>query len=113
MSGPNAAEVGRQASWYDRLGGMPAVQSVVDDLWPRIVNDARINKWFAETAAKPERAAAYRSKLADMLCQATGGPCPYAGDMVAAHAGRGITAEAFVAVVSDIEATLDHLKVPR
>jgi len=112
LSGASGAEVERPASLFERLGGMPAVQAVVDDLWPRIVSDTRINKWFAEAAAKPERAAAYRSKLADLLCQATGGPCHYSGDMVAVHAGRAITAEAFAAMTGDIEATLDHLKVP-
>ncbi|MEO8128550.1 MAG: group 1 truncated hemoglobin [Bryobacteraceae bacterium] len=111
VCGAGAAEVGRTETLFVRLGGMPAVHAVVDDLWPRIVNDVRINKWFAEAAADPERAAAYRSKLASLLCQATGGPCQYSGDMVAAHAGRGITPEAFAAMASDIEATLEHLKV--
>jgi len=90
VSGAQAAEAGRPASLFERLGGMPAVHAVVDDLWLRIVADARVNKWFAETAANPERAAAYRSKLADLVCQSTGGPCQFKGDMAAVHAGKGI-----------------------
>ena len=51
--------------------------------------------------------------LADFICQATGGPCKYTGpDMFAAHKGRGITSDAFNAVVEDLVATLDKLKVP-
>ena len=98
---------------YDRLGGMPAIRSVVDDLVMRILGDARVNQWFAHAAADPERAAAYKAKLADFVCQATGGPCKYTGmDMVSAHRGRGVTVEAFNSVVEDLVATLDKLKVP-
>ena len=108
-----AAESERGASLYDRLGGMPAIRAVVDDLVVRILSDARVNQWFAHAAADPERATAYKAKLADFVCQATGGPCKYAGmDMVTAHNGRGVTMEAFNSVVEDLSATLDKLKVP-
>jgi hypothetical protein len=39
---------------------------------------------------------AYKRSLADFLCQDTGGPFPYTGlDIITAHKGRGVTAEAF------------------
>jgi hemoglobin len=108
-----AAESDRGVSLYERLGGMPAIRAVVDDLMVRILADARINQWFARAAADPERAAAYKANLADLVCQATGGPCKYAGmDMVTAHQGRGVTVEAFNSMVEDIAASLDKLKVP-
>ena len=108
-----AAEIERRVSLYDRLGGMPAIRAVVDDLVLRILSDARVRPWFAHAAADPERAAAYKAKLADFVCQATGGPCKYAGmDMITAHKGRGVTEEAFNSVVEDLAATLDKLKVP-
>lgn len=108
-----AAELEKSASLYDRLGGAPAVTAVVDGLVTRILADKRVNQWFAHAAADPKHAAAYKAKLADLVCQATGGPCKYEGmDMIAAHKGRGITAEAFDAVVEDLVATLDSLKVP-
>jgi hemoglobin len=92
---------------------MPAIRAVVDDLVTRILGDARVNKWFAHAAADPERATAYKAKLADFVCQAAGGPCKYAGmDMFTAHKGRGVTAEAFNSVVEDLVATLDKLNVP-
>lgn len=100
-------------SLYQRLGGMPAVQAVVDDLVTRILADSRVNKWFAHAASDPEHAALYKAKLADFICQATGGPCKYTGmDMMSAHAGRGVTADAFNSVVEDLVATLDKYKVP-
>jgi hemoglobin len=102
------------ASLYDRLGGMPAIRAVVDDFVGRILADGRVNHWFAHAASSPETAAAYKTKLADFICQGTGGPCHYTGtDMISAHKGRGVTEEAFNAVVDDLKATLDRLQVPR
>jgi hemoglobin len=95
------------ASLYERLGGMPAIRAVVDDYFVRIMADERVNKWFAHAASDPERAALYKSKLADFLCQGTGGPCKYTGpDMHTAHQGRGVTEEAFDALVEDLVAAL-------
>ena len=94
-------------SLYERLGGQPAVRAVVSGLVDRILSDSRVNKWFAHAASSPENAAAYKVKLSDFVCQATGGPCKYAGpDMVSAHKGRAVTGEAFDAVVQDLVAVL-------
>lgn len=111
--GVRAAEDEKQGTLFQRLGGMPAVRAVVDDFVARLLADERVNKWFAHAAADPENARAYKAKLADFICQGTGGPCKYAGvDMVMAHRGRGVTEEAFSAVVTDLVATLDKFKVP-
>ena len=111
VSGLAAAEP--HASLYLRLGGMPAIRAVVDDLVSRILADERVNKWFAHAASDPANAEAYKRKLADFLCQGAGGPCQYNGpDIVTAHKGSGVTGEAFDAVVEDLVATLDKLKVP-
>jgi hemoglobin len=102
-----------QESLYQRLGGMPAIQAVVDDLVTRILADGRVNAWFHHAASDPANAAAYKAKLADFLCQVTGGRCQYTGpDMATVHRGRGVTEEAFQAVVEDLVATLEKLKVP-
>ena len=112
-AGAWAAEIDRGATLYDRLGGMPAIRAVVDDLMVRILGDPRISPWFGRAAADPERAAAYKANLADLVCQATGGPCKYTSlDMVTAHKGRGVTLEGFNSMVDDVEASLDKLKVP-
>jgi hemoglobin len=108
-----ADDVKKPASLYERLGGMPAIQAVVDDFVGRILADERVNRWFAHAASDPENAKAYKAKLADFICQGTGGPCKYTGaDMFTAHKGRGVTDDAFQAVVSDLVATLEKFKVP-
>jgi hemoglobin len=102
-----------QKSLYERLGGRPAIRAVASRLVDRILIDSRVNKWFAHAASSPARTAAYKSKLAEFLCQSTEGPCTYKGlDMTAAHKGRSATVEAFDAVVEDLLAVLDELKVP-
>ena len=111
MPGMNAADTPK--TLYERLGGQPAVRAVASQLVDRILADARVNKWFAHAATSPANTEAYKAKLADFICQGTGGPCKYTGaDMFAAHQGRGVTDEAFSAVVSDLVATLEKFKVP-
>jgi len=113
VSGVRASDGDKPASLYQRLGGKPAIEAVVDDFVARILADERVNRWFAHAASDPENARAYKAKLADFICQGTGGPCKYTGaDMFAAHQGRGVTDEAFSAVVSDLVATLEKFKVP-
>jgi hemoglobin len=111
LCGLQAADADK--SLYDRLGGQPAIQAVASGLVDRILLDDRVNKWFAHAAASPANADAYKAKLAEFICQITGGPCKYTGlDMVSAHKGRAVTSEAFDAVVQDLIAVLDNLKVP-
>jgi hemoglobin len=66
-----------EKSLYDRLGGQPAVQAVASGLVDSILVDNRVNKWFAHAAASPTNADAYKAKLAEFICQYTGGPCKY------------------------------------
>jgi hemoglobin len=113
VSSVRAGDDNKPASLYERLGGMPAIQAVIDDFVGRVMADERVNGWFARFATDPEAAKAYKSKLADFICQATGGPCKYTGaDMFSAHKGHGVTAEAFQAEVSDLVVTLEKFKVP-
>ena len=101
-----------EPSLYERLGGMPAIRAVVDGLLDRIQKDSRINAWFG-FAAHPQSAASYKASLADIVCQATGGPCKYRGpDLKTVHTGMAITLEAFNSVVEDLAAVLDQFKVP-
>jgi hemoglobin len=103
-----------ERSLYDRLGGQPAVQAVAGGLVDSILADNRVNKWFTHAAASPANTDAYKAKLTEFICQNTGGPCKYTGpDMVSVHKGRGVTSEAFDAVVQDLVAVLDKFKVPQ
>jgi hemoglobin len=111
VSSLGAADI--EKSLYERLGGQPAIKAVAGDLVDRILLDERVNKWFTHASSSPENTAAYKAKLADFLCQGLGGPCKYTGrDMETAHKGRGVTNDAFNAVVQDLIATLDKFKVP-
>ena len=97
---------------YDRLGGKPAIAAVVDEFVSRVAADARINSFFAATAADPARLAHFKSLLVDQICEASGGPCKYAGkDMKSAHRGMGISGAHFDALVGDLVAALDKFKV--
>src|SRR5436309_6463865 len=113
MSGCNTMEssTGKmmtEKSLYDRLGGKPAITAVVDDFTARVAADRRINRFFANTDVP-----AFKAKLVDQICEASGGPCKYTGkDMKTAHAGMGVTDDDFTALVGDLVATLDKFKVP-
>jgi hemoglobin len=97
-----------EASLYDRLGGKPAIEAVVDQFVQNVAADDRINGFFA-SADIP----GLKGKLVDQICQASGGPCTYAGkDMKTAHQGMGIKDEHFNALVEDLVAALDTFNVP-
>ena len=98
----------QKPSLYDRLGGKPAIQAVVDDFIGDVAADARINRRFA--GANIPR---LKTMLVDQICEASGGPCKYAGQsMKAAHAGMKITEPEFNALVEDLVKSLDKLRVP-
>ena len=95
-------------SLYERLGGIPAINAVVDDFAGRVLADTRINAKFAKS--DPARLVA---NLKTFVCSATGGPCKYEGQsMKAAHTNMGVTQGEFGALVEDLVATLDKFKVP-
>ena len=93
---------------YDRLGGLPAIQAVIDDFAANVAADTRINQRFAQTDIPR-----LKKNLVDQVCQTTGGPCQYTGlDMKTAHKGMKITDADFDALVGDLVKSLDKFKVP-
>lgn len=99
-------------SLYERLGGKKSIVKVVDEFVGRVAMDARINHYFAQTAADPARMKKFKLNLVYQICQATGGPCRYTGkSMKEAHAGMGITSADFNALVEDLSGALDKFKV--
>ena len=90
-------------SLFDRLGGLPAIECVVDTSLPIILNDDRISGYFAGelNAGQPQD---LRNALVDYFCDVAGGPCRYKGrNMVCAHVGLGIDNLAHNAFISDLE----------
>ena len=97
---------------YKSLGGKKAISAVVDEFVGRVAADNRINGFFKETAADPNRLAQFKMNLVDQICEASGGPCKYKGkDMKSAHAGMGITGGDFNALVEDLVGALDKFHV--
>ncbi len=95
-------------SLYERLGGLDAVTAVVESFVSRCAGDERINRKFARTDVPR-----LKKMLVDQVCEATGGPCTYAGrEMRETHDGMGVTAGEFDALVQDLVATLDEFGVP-
>lgn len=93
---------------FDRLGGKPAIEAVVDDFLGRVSQDTSINAGFA-VAHVPR----IRQRLVELVCVGTGGPCTYSGrDMGKVHAGHGITNAQFDSLVGHLVASLDKFKVP-
>ena len=94
-------------SLYDRLGGLPAIEAVVEALAGRAAGDTRINQKFARTDI-----ARLKRMVVDQVCEATGGPCTYSGrSMEQTHQGMGVTAGEFEAFVEDLVTTLNQFNV--
>jgi hemoglobin len=94
---------------YERLGGKNAIAAVVDDFVARCAKDGRINPKFAKSDIPR-----LKKMLIDQVCEATGGPCTYAGrDMKETHAGMGVTSGEFDALVQDLVASLDQFDVSK
>ena len=99
-------------SLYERLGGKDAIGAVVDEFVGHVAADKRINSFFAKTAADPDRLKAFKVNLVNQICEASGGPCKYAGkDMKSAHMGMGVSGADFDALVEDLVKSLNKFKV--
>lgn len=102
-------------SLYDRLGGVYAIATVVDDFIERLAVNNTLN---ANPAISTARAAVPKAGLkfqvTALVCEVTGGPCKYTGrTMKAAHEHLNITEQQWQAMVADFRVTLDKFKVPQ
>ena len=99
---------------YDRLGGVYAIASVVDDFIERLlVNDIlNANPAIKEARARvPKPGLKYR--VTELVCQVTGGPQKYTGrSMKDSHKHLNITEKEWDAMVADFKVTLNNFKVP-
>lgn len=106
------AKPAKPKSLYSRLGGKKAITLVVEEFVNNCASDARINRFFAETAKDKKRLARFKTNLVNQICKESGGPCKYTGkDMKTAHKGMGITDGDFNALVEDLVKALDKYKV--
>lgn len=102
-------------SLYDRLGGIHAVASVIDDFIERLLADPVITKNEKVVSAlgrisKP----GLKYLVTEFVSQATGGPQKYTGrSMKDSHAHLDITEDEWNAAVKDLFASLDKFNVPK
>ncbi|HHH48099.1 MAG TPA: group 1 truncated hemoglobin [Gammaproteobacteria bacterium] len=101
----------REQSLFDRIGGEAAVDAAVDIFYRKVLADDRIKDFF-EGVDMDKQAAKQKA----FLTMAFGGPNNYTGeDMRKGHAHlveRGLNDSHFDAVMENLAATLQELKVP-
>ena len=104
----------KEKSLYDRLGGVYAIASVVDDFIERLLVNDILN---ANPAIKEARnrvpKAGLKYRVTELVCQVTGGPQKYTGrSMKDSHKHLNITEKEWDAMVTDFKVTLNKFKVP-
>lgn len=101
-------------SLYERLGGVFAIATVVDDFIDRIMADSRLNaNPKVDEAHHKVPPAGFKYLVTEQVCAATGGPQTYTGrNMYDSHAHLDITAEEWDAFLDDFQQTLDKFEVP-
>lgn len=99
---------------YERLGGVYAIATVVDDFIERLlVNDTlNANPAISEARVRVPKAG-LKFHVTALVCEVTGGPCKYSGrSMKAAHDHLNINEVQWQAMVAEFRRTLDEFKVP-
>ena len=122
------AQAQGKLSLYDRLGRDAGISNIVADFTPRALQDPRVN-WdrkgvkqggFSFHAGKPvtwdatpPNVQVLQKHMVQFLVLATGGPAHYEGkEIKSTHANMHISNPEFDAVMGDLKATLDRLRIP-
>ena len=99
-------------SLYTRLGGYDAITAVVEDLLPRLVNDAQLSRFWQNRSTDGMRRE--KQLLIDFLCASAGGPLYYTGrDMALSHKGMRISGSDWATFIRHLNATFDAFQVPQ
>ena len=103
------------ASLYERLGGVYAIATVVEDFVDRIMVDPRLNaNPKVDEAHHKVPPAGFKYLVVELVCWATGGPQTYTGrSMYDSHVHLEITEEEWLAFLDDFQQTLDKFSVPK
>lgn len=101
-------------SLYERLGGVYAIATVVDDFIDRVMNDPRLNaNPKVDEAHHRVSPAGFKYLVTEQVCAATGGPQRYTGrTMYDSHADLGITAAEWEAFLDDLRQTFAKFQIP-
>jgi hemoglobin len=122
-----AAQATGKQTLFDRLGGQQGLTAIVDDFTVRVLADPRVN-WERKGVKRgglftrdesvtwnptPQNVATLKKHLVQFLSLATGGPAKYdGGEMKNVHAGMRVANPEFDAVIGDLKASLDKLRIP-
>lgn len=100
---------------YERLGGVFAIATVVDDFIDRVMNDPRLNANAKVNEAHHKVApAGFKYLVTEQVCHVAGGPQRYTGrNMRDSHAHLAITEQEWQAFMDDLNRTLDRFNVPQ
>jgi len=99
-------------SLYTRLGGYDAIAAVVENLLPRLLNDAQLGRFWQNRGADGGRRE--KQLLVDFLTASGGGPLYYTGrDMALSHKGMRISGSDWATFIRHLNATLDTFQVPQ
>ncbi|MFD4352411.1 group 1 truncated hemoglobin [Nocardia sp. NPDC058519] len=95
----NDADASRESPpLYERIGGHDAVETVVDDLYRRVLADELLSPFFAGTDLTR-----MKGRQVEFFAALLGGPVPYVGaSMRTVHRGRGITVGHFSLVAGHL-----------
>lgn len=103
-----ACQQSTQTSLYQRLGGQPGVEKIVDGVLYGIEHDQSIVHHFADTDIPR-----FRRLLIEQFCELSGGPCKYSGvSMQESHTGFQITQAHFDALVNHLITAMQQHNVP-
>lgn len=99
---------------YERLGGVYAIATVVDDFIDRIMANPKLNaNPKVDEAHHKVPPAGFKYLVTEMVCWATGGPQKYTGkNMHDSHAHLDITEAEWQAFLEDFRACLAKFQVP-
>jgi hemoglobin len=96
------------SSIYEQIGGAPAIETVVEDFYARVLADNELAGFFTGT-----NMSRLKGKQAEFFAAALGGPEPYSGaSMRQVHQGRGITMHHFNLVAGHLRESLSAAEVP-
>jgi hemoglobin len=88
---------------YERLGGAPAIEAVVDELYRRILADPDLAPFFGRVNLRSQR-----GRMQAFVAMVTGGPAEYRGrDMKTAHRRHAITDRHFDLVAGHLVGALN------
>lgn len=94
-------------SLYERIGGMPMLQAIVDELIDEVASDPALNQSFNKVNLRR-----VKDLLAEQLCELTGGPCEYTGEnMTLVHAGQNITEKEFNGMVEALVGIMQRRRI--